>query len=184
MKFSALALVFVTLASSSHTSSAVNSHFYLRQLSSTDENDEYSFSLIASDDYYDPRPNAPLSACIQVKNNHVKRNQKLVLGNCEGPKPGWHLDANGLLRTELDPDWCMQAGTSGAVQDGEFVRMRKCDPNKELQKFVVVNGGGIRPASKQDYCMVWRGAHANVGVDPIIFKKCVDVDERNDWSGI
>lgn len=38
--------------------------------------------------------------------------------------------------------------------------------------------------SNQDLCMVWRGAHANVGVDPIIFKKCDEVDERNDWSGV
>jgi hypothetical protein len=212
MKISSIALALVTLIGSANASTG--QHFRLRRLTSVDEE---NYSLIQSDDYDGfNNPNSPSSACIQVKNDNPRRNQKLILGDCEGRKLGWKLDDDGLFHTELDPAWCMQAGKAGTVGDGEYVRMRLCDPNEPLQKFVYVNGGGIRPFryvcecdalfaidfswfiltqqplgswfffyySNQDLCMVWRGIHANVGVDPIIFIRCDEADERNDWSGV
>ena len=147
-------------------------HFYLRRLTS----DEDSYGLIASDD-------AETSACVQVRNDYPRRNQKLVLGNCEGVKPGWRLDSDGLFHAELNDDWCIQAGKGGPVQDGEYARLRKCDSTEILQEFEWRNGGGIRPKSNELLCLVWRGVNPNVGIDPLIFKYCDNVDDRNDWSG-
>jgi len=140
----------------------------------SDEDDGYG--LIMSDDSHE-------SACVQVRNDHVRKNQRLILGDCNGLKAGWRLDDNGLFHTELDDEWCIQAGKRGQVEDGEFARMRKCNPSKELQQFEWRNGGGIRPLSNDEFCLVWRGNHADVGIDPLIFKYCDDVEDRNDWSG-
>lgn len=151
-----------------------NHQFSLRRLNHDEDGGDYI--LIASDD-------AETSACVQVRNDHPRKNQRLVLGDCESEKPGWRLDNDGLFHTELDDDWCLQAGKRGAVKDGEFARMRKCDATETLQEFEWRNGGGIRPKSNDSLCLVWRGVHPNVGVDPLIFKDCNDVKDRNDWSG-
>jgi len=173
--------LYCLLALAAALASSVHGNFRIRRLDS----DEDAYVIIASDDYEGYLdPSAPSSACIQVRNDNPRNNQKLVLGDCQGPKPGWRFDADGLVHTELDDSWCIQAGKGGPVTDGEFARMKRCDPFNELQKFVYVNGGGIRPLSNQGLCMVWRGTHASVGVDPIIFKDCVEADARVDWSGI
>lgn len=159
----------------------VRAHFHLRRLDSNED----AYGWIVSDDYdeYLDDPNAPTSACIQVRNDSPRNNQKLVLGDCSGDKIGWRFDSDGLVHTELDDDWCIQAGKRGPVKDGELARLKKCNPNEKLQKFVWINGGGIRPQSNDKLCLVWRGVKPNVGVDPIIFKNCVDADARIDWSG-
>jgi len=141
-----------------------------------------SYGAIVSDDYsgYLDDPDAPKSACIDVKNNDAKDDQKLILGTCQSE---WRFDSDGLVHTSLDDSFCMQAGRRGDVQDGEFVRLKKCDSNNRLQKFYWINGGGIRPQSDTSLCMVWRGVHSDVGTDPIIFKDCNVADDRNDYSG-
>lgn len=146
------------------------------------ESDEVSYGMIYSDDYdaYFDDPDAPTNACIDVKDDDPRDDQKLILGFC---RSGWRFDDNGLVHSELDDDQCMQAGRHGKVNDGEFVRMMKCDPSNELQKFYWINGGGIRPQTDTSLCIVWRGVHAHVGVDPIIFKDCIVAEERNDYSG-
>jgi len=150
-----------------------------------ESDDVYDYSLIVFDDYDAfNNPNADSIACMRVRNDKLRKNQWVILGSCEGFKAGWNFDDDGLLHSELDPDWCMQAGRTGLVRDGEYVRMRKCDPDKQLQKFVHIKGGGIRPFANQELCMVWRGNHADFGEDPMMFKKCDDVEDRIDWSGI
>lgn len=166
---------------------------------STDEDDEYgqSFRFVRRrslggdiEEWTEIQSDSGTSGCITVKNNEVYKYQKLIFGNCNAP--GWRLDIessneegdDGMFRTELDPSYCMQAGKNGKVKDGEFVRLVKCDSSKRLQKFRYINGGGIRPLSNLDYCMVWRGVNGNVGIDPIIFKKCDEVVDRVQWSGV
>lgn len=140
---------------------------------------EEEYGFIASDDFYDPN-GTTAGACIDVKDNKPRMDQKLILGTCQGR---WRFDDHGLVHTNLDDAMCIQAGRIGPVSDGEFARLFPCDPSNELQKFYFVNGGGIRPQSDTSLCMVWRGVHANVGADPIIFKDCRSVEDRNDWSG-
>lgn len=142
------------------------------------------YGRIVSDDYYEPdHPSSALSACIEVRNGNPRDDQKLILGDCESPGGGWRFDSEGLVHTELDDDQCMQAGRDGPARDGEKIRMFRCDASNDLQKFVFINGGGIRPQVDQDLCVVWHGTHANVGRDLIILKECDKVDDRIDWSG-
>jgi Ricin-type beta-trefoil lectin domain len=123
------------------------------------------------------------SACIEVKHNKARNGQKLILGDCEADGNGWRGDSDGLIHSELgNGDYCMQAGHGGPVKANEYVRLYKCDPTNKLQKFVFVNGGGIRPKSNMDLCIVWRGAKPHIGTDPLFFKKCDQFSDRNDWS--
>ena len=184
MKFfyvAGLAITTTTTASLHAVHGASNFHLR-RHLGEKGESSEDKFyGLIMSDDYDNEDANE--RACIQVRDDNPRKNQRLILGNCKGYKAGFRFDGDGLIHTELDDDWCISAGKRGAIQDGEFARLRKCDPDSELQKFYYVDGGGIRPQSSTDYCMVWEGNHADVGKDFIIFTNCDAAEDRIDWGG-
>eukprot|EP00591_Stephanopyxis_turris_P008572 CAMPEP_0195519268 /NCGR_PEP_ID=MMETSP0794_2-20130614/14548_1 /TAXON_ID=515487 /ORGANISM="Stephanopyxis turris, Strain CCMP 815" /LENGTH=262 /DNA_ID=CAMNT_0040648391 /DNA_START=190 /DNA_END=978 /DNA_ORIENTATION=+ len=139
------------------------------------------YGIIQSDDAYDISG----SACIAVKGGKAGIGRRLVLGDCESPGNGWRLSRNGLFRTELDDSLCMQAGhnESSSPMDRAKIRLKPCDRNNNLQKFVFINGNGIRPKMNQSLCMVWKGKNADVGMDPIMLRPCNLVDSRNDWSG-
>lgn len=138
-----------------------------------------SYSEIRSDD-------SRASACIEVKNSHARRGQKLILGDCTSTGNGWRGDSNGLLQSELsgdmDRDFCMQAGHGGPPRSGEYIRLHECNASNKLQQWVFVNGGGIRLKHHRELCIVWRGANDNIGKDPLILKRCDEVEDRNDWS--
>lgn len=175
-------LLFIALLVSISPSMA-QGHFRLRRLDS----DEDSYGNIQSD--------SGTSGCIEVKDDDPRDDQKLIFGDCEGAKSGWKFDTGagnptegrsnpGMFHTELDPDMCMQAGRHGPVKEGEFGRLKRCNESEKLQKFIYINGGGIRPDSDHSLCLVWRGVNGDVNVDPLIFKKCDDVEDRVQWSGV
>jgi hypothetical protein len=144
--------------------------------STVDDGDHYAYGEIRSDD-------SPTSACIEVKKNVARRGQKLILGDCSTAKgDGWRGDSDGLLHSELNDEYCIQAGHGGKAKSGKFLRLYKCDASNKLQQWVFINGGGIRLKHNQNLCIVWRGVHANIGQDPLILKSCDDVEDRNDWS--
>jgi len=148
--------------------------------SDNEEKDE-AYGRIYSDE-------TDVSACIQVQttNGKVKKGTKLILGDCSSDDKNdkWRLDSHGLIHSQYNDEgqYCMQAGHGGPVKSGEFLRLYECHDKKPLQHFVYHNGGGIRPKSNPDLCVVWQGVHANIGKDFIILKECEEVPDRNDWS--
>jgi hypothetical protein len=86
-----------------------------------------------------------------------------------------------MWNSEVDEKQCMQAGRDGPPQDGERLRMFRCDPDNELQR-LVFDGVVFQPAADKSLCVVWQGVTPNVGSDNIILKKCDKVEDRTNWS--
>jgi hypothetical protein len=151
------------------------------------------YGHIMSDDYHNPHADGDDGgACLSVKHKVARKGQKLVLERCYNDSPpdmewvaaGWRFDDEGFVHSELDDSYCMQAGHDSVLKGSEFLRLYPCDETKkDVQQFVWINGGGIRPKANQDLCIVWRGVNGNFGTDPMVLKRCTAVDDRNDWSG-
>ena len=140
--------------------------------------DEDRYGLIGSDDF--PFDGPPGGTCISVKNNSAEKGNTLLLGECTY---GWRFDDDGFVHSELDDNYCMQAGHNGVLRGSEKMRLYPCDKSKaEVQQFVF-DGIRILPKYNQDYCLVWRGVNPSPNVDPIVLRPCEKVAERDNWSG-
>jgi len=145
------------------------------------------YSQIASEDYiYKGNFSAGgIAACMTVTDGKAAENQDIIVDVCQEPSKtdGWRFDSSGLLHTQLDDDFCMQAGRNALPRGGNQVRLFPCDSEHANQKFVMKNGGGgIRPEANQDLCLVWLGVQADLGSDPIVLKNCTTVTAQLDWS--
>jgi hypothetical protein len=131
-----------------------------------------SFQLV-SDDTYE-------RACLIVAGSDAKRDQKLMLGECDLPDQAWKFD-NGLFRTTLDENMCMQAGRGGTrPTHGTKMRLFPCDKDKKIQQFDY-NWVNIE-LKDTNMCVIFRGHTADVSKDPIILKSCDESDNQNNWS--
>ena len=136
------------------------------------------YQRLASVDY-----NGPGSACLEVKNSVATNGQRLELGDCTVAKGGWRFDDMGSIRTELNDDFCMQAGYgSHGDMVGGVVRVSRCNAHNGLQKWTWKAGEGLRPDANKNMCVVWRGTSANVGNDAIILMPCGRVRNKLDWT--
>jgi hypothetical protein len=106
---------------------------------------------------------------------------KIFLKKCDPTKPEQKFKYDGaLFRTGNNEDKCLQAGYDGEPAEGEFVRIDSCDSTNSLQKFTWDFGNGfIRLTDFPGFCLSFRGINDNVGLDPILVKKC----ELTDFEG-
>ena len=128
-----------------------------------------------SSDGYQRIKSADLSddACIEIEHGRAVAKQRLNLGDCSAESGGWSLEESGLIKSELDSEFCMQADFS-EVGVGTPMRIMPCSPDNELQQFTFTSGEGIRPVSNSDLCVSWRGVNADIGHDPMLLKDCAD----------
>jgi len=123
-------------------------------------------------------------ACIEVGHGEAVEYQMLMLGDCTASMGGWRYDEDTkLLRSELDDDFCMQAGY-GEHEHLQNINMRlaRCDEDSDVQQFVWEPASGLRLASDEHYCVVWRGVTPNIANDPIILNPCEHAADKLDWK--
>ena len=87
------------------------------------------------------------------------------------------VDNDGLIRAS-GGDLCLQAGHGEVLQDGSKMRLYPCDKRNEFQRFSWTGADGrlkLRSLRYDDLCSTFRGDKPDLGVDPIIFKKCHSV---------
>lgn len=142
--------------------------------------DAKGYQRLSSVDY-----KGPGKACIEVKKSIATKGQRLVLGDCTVARGGWRFDDNGMIRSEIDDKFCMQAGY-GSHHDmaGRVMRINRCNAHNGLQKFVWKAGEGLRPKVNMQKCVVWRGTEADNSGDPIILLPCKKVKNKLDWTPI
>ena len=119
--------------------------------------------------YSDPPPPQDVG-CLIVRNSIAVNDNKLILGDCGLPSQAWRYD-DGLFRTKLDDNMCMQAGRGGEPKHGMMVRVFACDKDNKLQKFDY-DGKGIIKLANTNFCVVYRGVTSNVNEDNIILRDC------------
>lgn len=137
-----------------------------------------------ADFYWIPIPNIPYrvqmtsgGGCAQPREG----SRRVFLDECDEEK-AWRISPidffgeAALVRSGLDDDKCLRAGTGSTMQDGTRMALVDCDPEDELQHFIYT-GTSIHAAYDFDLCMVYRGRSANIGVDPVIMKTCNDNQE-------
>lgn len=121
--------------------------------------------------------------CIEASGHN--EDDKLMLQVCN---PGeirqeWEYDIlTGLIRAALEDgtSLCMQAGRRKMPpDDGSMVRLFDCDENNTLLQFDWPSalGGPIILRGDVRYCIIFRGGSADLGVDPIIVKKCAELED-------
>ena len=113
------------------------------------------------------------------------------LGSCASNKVSQELQYDsfvGLFKTSVGSNKCLQAGSGDVPIDGRMVRIYGCNEDHPLQQFDWPGnvGGPIKLSEYPAYCLVFRGVNADIGTDPIILKKCEDIDAaRGDgWEAI
>lgn len=129
--------------------------------------------------------------CMQV--NGTDTEGKVILEKCESgnTEQQWQYDAlTGLIRSGLDDGMkCIQAGHHKMPpEDGGKVRIYGCDENNDLQQFHWPSalGSPITLQKYPKYCVTFRGEHADLGIDPIIVKKCswIEKARRDGWMAM
>jgi len=127
--------------------------------------------------------------CIETSGHD--KDDKLFLEECHSGKTTqqWEYDGlTGLMRTVLGDGTykCMQAGhTKMPPEDGGKVQIFACDATDALQQFDWPSALGSPLALKMypEYCVIFRGGTAELGVDPIIVKECIKLEKtrRDRW---
>jgi hypothetical protein len=135
-------------------------------------------------------PDAEYTGRLAVKDADAMPGKEIVLSDCNDPEVGdlacvWRIDWQGRFHSALDDTLCMQTGYSGKVVAGARIRLGVCDESEadqiEGQLFVwEEKEAPIKPASRNDLCMLYRGAKPHVG-DPIRLVECSRRQEA--WSG-
>jgi hypothetical protein len=92
------------------------------------------------------------------------------------------FDGFSLLHSPLDDTKCLRAGLASTMNDGTRMAVVDCKVDDVLQHFHS-DGYSIYAANDTNLCMVYRGVLANVGVDPIIMKKCNESQDRR-WDEV
>jgi len=122
-------------------------------------------------------------ACIEIEHGRAIAEEKVVLGDCTADDGGWSFEESGLVRSQLDNDFCLQADYRlSSLGPGTPIRLMPCDSDEELQLFVFVKGQVIRPVEDDGLCVTWRGVNANIGNDPILLKKCDEISDELEWK--
>lgn len=147
-----------------------------------------------------------VEACIEVKGGSATKGNSLVLGDCSNYRFGIDgiyardeessaddagPDALGLFMyvSRLDSEMCVQAGhpppegaSSPSLESGTKMRVYPCDASNPLQIFVIHRGDDVRLAGT-NWCVAYRGIHADVGLDHLMLKDCDKLsDEGYGWS--
>lgn len=114
-------------------------------------------------------------ACMEVRNGIATGRQRAVLGDCSGA--GWRMDDDGMFHSELNHDFCLQAGYGSHNNlRTRVLRIEDCDADNQLQRWAFENGGEIHPALDPELCVIWQGLNANVGRDQMYLMPC------NSWQ--
>lgn len=134
----------------------------------TQLDDDLEYWAIYSDDH---------DGCLEVKNGKARDGQGLIWGDCTGAAL-WRSDGQGRLHTELDDNFCVQAGRKGTPEDRDRLRLYECNDGP-LQKWTN-NAREIMPAANPTLCVTTRGVNYNYG-DPMLLRDCDKTE--NDFSG-
>jgi Ricin-type beta-trefoil lectin domain len=119
---------------------------------------------------------------MEVKDRVTTNGQRVIIGDCTGAGSGWRVDDNHMIHSELNDDFCLQAGYGGRHgMVGRVIRIQHCDDHNHLQRWRFTNGHELNPQMNDDLCAVWRGTTPNVGSDPMILLKCSEVRHKNKW---
>lgn len=138
---------------------------------------------MASDSYQSLQSlqyDGPGDACVEVKGDIATNGQRAILGDCS--HSGWKVSDKGMIHSEIDDDFCLQAGYPGPNKMlGSAVRIQHCNENNHYQRWVF-SGATLRPSLDHSLCAVWRGTTADVGDDPILMLPCSHVEDKSDWK--
>ena len=120
---------------------------------------------------------------MEIKGGVTTNGQRVILGDCTAAGGGWRVDENHMIRSELNSDFCLQAGYGQRHKMvGRVLRIQHCDNHNHLQRWSFQNGKQLSPQVDHDLCVVWRGTTANVGDDPMILLHCAHVKGKRNWS--
>ena len=127
--------------------------------------------------------------CMEADSASNDSGTHLVTCNSSRARQKWQYDNFvGLFKLSTGSNKCLQAGRGDAPTDGRMMRIFGCNEDHPLQQFdwPGTAGGPIKLAKYPEYCVVFRGVNANINDDPIILKKCEDIDAaRGDgWEAI
>ena len=135
------------------------------------------FQKLMSDDY-----SGRGNACMEVKGGIATNGQRVMLGDCTAAGGGWKVNDKDMIHSELNDDFCLQAGYGGHHDMvGRVLRIQRCDEHNHLQRWDFKDGKELKPELNDHLCVVWRGTTANVGTDPMILLDCDRVDGKENW---
>ena len=120
---------------------------------------------------------------MEIKDGITTNGQRVMLGDCTAAKNGWRLDDHGRFHSELDDDYCLQAGYGDKHNMvGRVLRIHHCENNNHLQVWEFEDGEYLSPTLNDHLCVAWRGTTANVGQDPMILIDCRRAQHRKGWT--
>jgi hypothetical protein len=117
--------------------------------------------------------------CFIVRNSNARNDEKIMLGSCT-ENQRWNYGADKLIRTQLDPSKCLQAGRTATPKEGTKMRLFSCDLSNAKQIYDVVGDmlqGFKFQLSGTTLCIDHRGVNANIGADPIVLKPCSEAGD-------
>lgn len=121
--------------------------------------------------------------CIEPRKGRVEEDITLILGDCSDPELAWKMDQDGRIHTFKNDKRCLTVGRGNNMKDGAKMRIFRCNKDRKDQVFEFESGGPLRLKGKKNLCVVFLGAQANVGKDPIIFKECNAILNPSDCCG-
>lgn len=118
--------------------------------------------------------------CLGVKDGKAVEGQNLVLSDEEkDPRRCQWKEKDGLFRSALNPNMCMQAGHPGATaKNGKKLRLYKCSKENSQQKFEFT--GDVIKHTGTNFCVAFQGEKGQVG-DNIILKDCNNSEGQDSW---
>lgn len=116
---------------------------------------------------------ANFEGCIQAKGKGM--NSEVILGTDAPFCTKLTIDNDGLIHA-ADTNLCLQAGHGHILNDGSKLRLYNCNRFSIFQKFAWSGTPEgrlkLKVISHDDLCVTFQGIKADIGQDPIIFKKC------------
>jgi len=115
---------------------------------------------------------AHFNGCIQAQGKGL--GSDAILGTDAPFCTRFSVDNDGLIRA-AESNLCLQGSHGRLLQDGSKMRLYPCDRSNVFQKFAWTGTDGplkLKSLRYDDLCVTFRGDSADIGVDPIIFKKC------------
>ena len=132
---------------------------------------------------------ASWGGCLEVDGDGSD-DDAVKLGACSDTKTSQEFTYDGTyIHPGGDESRCLQAGRSGAIQSGMFMRVYGCDPTNIFQKFswdpTGFGGGPMKLTGEWDgFCVVFRGDAGNDDDDTIIVNRCDAVfpESNRNWK--
>ena len=112
--------------------------------------------------------------CMSVTSQRARPGSTIRMMPCAIPSARQHfrLQDNMLLLELGDDTKCIQAGLAGPPKDGEYLRVKECDPTVDIQKFTWKNGeSAIMLMQYPNLCVANAGVTIENG-DLLIIKEC------------